>query len=339
MTETFYTSVTRISDLEGNTLKTERLPQNEWGMGDYVLCKVEGRPGPLYQIERPSGRMCQVFDGDLIVGAFGTRAATLEGVGDWRDIGTNGKLHALTPAGLFGKATSVSPMLPSLMKLRYKGHVMRDRKVSMSDFCPLREQVPLDIPVILIIGTSMSSGKTIAGRVIVHELKQMGLKVVAAKVTGAARFRDMLTLRDAGADQVYDFVDVGLPSTVCDPDEYAASLRQLLSLITLEGADVLVAEAGASPLEPYNGSVAMELINANVNMMVLCASDPYAVMGVQHAFGRQPDLVSGPASNTEAAIKLVDTLCGLPALSMLRRRSRPELRSLLIEKLKLGQTV
>lgn len=338
MTEPFFSSVTRISDLEGSPLKTDRLPQNEWAMGDYVVCEVVGRPGPLYQVERPSGRMCQVFDGDYIVGAFGTRAATLEGVGDWRDIGDDGKLHALTPAGLFGKATSVSPMLPPLMRLRYKGHVMRDRKVTMSDFCKSHEPVPLNIPVVLIIGTSMSSGKTIAGRVIVRELRQMGLSVVAAKLTGAARFRDMLSLRDAGAKQVFDFVDVGLPSTVCDPDEYAESLQQLLSLIASTGADVLVAEAGASPLEPYNGSVAMELINENVSMMVLCASDPYSVMGVQHAFGRQPDLVSGPASNTDAAIKLVDTLCGLPALSMLRRSSRTELRNLLIDRLELGDS-
>ncbi len=121
MTEPFFSSVTRISDLEGSPLKTDRLPQNEWAMGDYVVCEVVGRPGPLYQVERPSGRMCQVFDGDYIVGAFGTRAATLEGVGDWRDIGDDGKLHALTPAGLFGKATSVSAAAtdePSLRRSR-----------------------------------------------------------------------------------------------------------------------------------------------------------------------------------------------------------------------------
>lgn len=338
MSAPFFSSVTRISDLESSAFKTEHLPKTDWDMGDYVLCEVKGRPGRLYQVELPSGRMCQVFDGDFIVGAFGTRAATLEGVGDWQDIGDNGKLHALTPAGLFGKATSVSPLLPRLMKLRYRGHVVRDKKVCMSDFCPPQETVSFTTPVILIIGTSMSSGKTIAGRAIVHELKQFGLKVAAAKLTGAARFRDMLSLQDAGADQVFDFVDVGLPSTVCDPERYAASLRQLLSLIASADADVLVAEAGASPLEPYNGSVAMQLINENVSMMVLCASDPYSVMGVQHAFGRQPDLVSGPASNTDAAINLVYTLCGLPALSMLRRSSRPQLREFLKEKLKISDT-
>ncbi len=336
MTETFFSSVTRIADLELEPFDVRPLPQAEWGQGDYVLCEVRGRPSPLYLVEQPSGRMAQVFDGDLVVGAFGTRAATLEGVGDWRDIAEDGALHALTSAGLFGRLTSVSPLLPPLMDLQYRGHLVRDKKLTMADFCPPVQPVPLEIPVILIIGTSMSSGKTTSGRVIVHELTELGLRVAAAKLTGAARFRDMLTWRDAGAAHVFDFVDVGLPSTVCPPAEFAGRLNSLLSRIAATGADILVAEAGASPLEPYNGSVAMEMIDKHVKMMVLCASDPYAVMGVQHAFGRQPDLVCGPASNTEAAVELVDKLCGVPALNLMRRRSRPALRELLRARLGLA---
>ncbi|MDH3262760.1 MAG: hypothetical protein OEM24_02055 [Paracoccaceae bacterium] len=336
MSQIFFSSVTRITDLETRPFEVRSLPRTEWGQGDYVLCEVQGRPGPLYVVERPSGRMPQVFDGDLVVGAFGTRAATLEGVGSWRDIGEDGALHALTSAGLFGKLTSVSPMLPPLMELKYKGHLLRDRKLTMADFCPPSPPVPLEIPVILIIGTSMSSGKTTSGRVIVHELTELGLKVAAAKLTGAARFRDMLLWRDAGAAHVFDFVDVGLPSTVCPPEEFSERLTSLLSMIAATGPDVLVAEAGASPLEPYNGSVAMEMIDGNVKLMVLCASDPYAVLGVQRAFGRQPDLVCGPASNTEAAVELVGKLCGVPALNLLRRRSRPALREMLKERLGIG---
>lgn len=336
MNRPFFSTVTRISDVETKAFDVAALPRSEWATGDYVLCEVSGRPGPLYKIERPSGRMCEVFEGDLIVGAFGVRAATLEGVGGWQDIGEDGKLHALTGAGLLGNATSVSPLLPSLMALEYKGHLTRGEKLTMKGFCPSVEVMPLTMPVILLIGTSMSSGKTTSGRVIVHELAQMGLKVAAAKLTGAARFRDMLSWKDAGAEHVFDFVDVGLPSTVCPPEEFAETLEQLLSKIAATDADVLVAEAGASPLEPYNGSVAMAMIDSQVKMLVLSASDPYAVLGVQHAFSRKPDLVCGPASNTEAAIELVGKLCGVEALNLMRRRFRPRLVKMLREALDLG---
>jgi len=332
MTPSFFSSVTRISDLESQPFECQAVPRDAWATGDYVVCEVVGPPGPQYQIERPSGRMCQVFDGDIVIGAFGRRAATLEGVGDWGEIGDDMALHALTPAGLFGKVTSVSPLLPAFMQLSYKGHVVRDEKVTMGQFCTYRDPIDQTMPVVLLIGTSMSSGKTTSGRVIVHELKRRGLKVTAAKLTGAARYRDMLSLGDAGADAIFDFVDVGLPSTVCPPDEFEAAMRQLLTKITSTGADVLVAEAGASPLEPYNGDLAMKLIDKNVQMLVLCASDPYAVLGVQHAFGRQPDLVCGPAANTEAAIELVRKLCGVPALNLMRQSARDALNQLLDEK-------
>ncbi|MDJ0827022.1 MAG: hypothetical protein QNJ16_16125, partial [Rhodobacter sp.] len=270
MNTPFFTTVTRIADVETNGFEVAPLPHDDWATGDYVICEVQGRPGPLYQIERPSGRMCQVFDGDHVVGALGTRAATLEGVGGWRDVDADGAMHALTGAGLFGKATSVSPLLPPLMRLQYGGHLMREGgKLTMRGFCAEVAPLALDMPVILLIGTSMSAGKTASGRVIVHELAQMGLKVAAAKLTGAARFRDMLSWKDAGAADVFDFVDVGLPSTVCPPEDFGPLLTELLSKIAATGADVLVAEAGASPLEPYNGSVAMQMIDDKVRMMVL----------------------------------------------------------------------
>jgi len=90
---------------------------------------------------------------------------------------------------------------------------------------------------------------------------------------------------DAGADDIYDFVDVGLPTTTVDPEEYRPRLRQLLSLIAARSPDIVVAEAGASPLEPYNGEVVLEELGDCVRCTVLCASDPYAVSGVIVGFG------------------------------------------------------
>jgi len=143
----------------------------------------------------------------------------------------------------------------------------------------------------------------------------------------------VLSFRDSGAREVFDFVDVGLPSTVCEPDLFRDALGQLLTLIQVTGADVLVAEAGASPLEPYNGSVAVEAIGGLTRFTVLCASDPYAVLGVQTAFGQRPDLVAGPAANTDAAIALVDKLAGVRAMNLLDRKCYPVLKDLLAESL------
>ncbi|MBT8047753.1 MAG: hypothetical protein HKN57_12005 [Xanthomonadales bacterium] len=333
----FFTSVTRCSDLWSQPFKTQKLDRSQWGTGDFVVGRATGERNRLWECETKTGRMADMVRGDLMVGALGRRAATLEGVGDWREALESRELEALTSAGLLGRATSISPMLPDLMRLEYLGHATRNgQKLGMMDFVLPARPAKLDIPVILIIGTSMSAGKTSSGQVIVRALNYLGLNVVATKLTGAARYRDILKFRDAGAREVFDFVDAGLPSTVCTEPVFRSALELMLSKIAACDADVLVAEAGASPLEPYNGGIVIEYLRDLTRFTVLCASDPYAVLGVQMAYGNgmKADLVSGPAANTTAAVSLVKELSGHRALSLLDRNTYPELVSLLTTALK-----
>jgi hypothetical protein len=336
----FFTSVTRCSDLWTRPFDTRMLDRADWATGDFVVGRVVGERNRLYECETKTGRMAELVRGDLLVGALGKRSATLEGVGNWRAVGDDLELDSLTSAGLFGRATSISPMLPDLMRLEYLGHVIRqDTKLNMMDFVRPVEPRTLDIPVVLLIGTSMSSGKTTAGGVVVRALKYLDVDVVAAKLTGAARYRDILKFRDAGARRVLDFVDAGLPSTVCSEERYRTAFELMLSKIAAWDAQVLVAEAGASPLEPYNGATVVDYLRNLARFTVLCASDPYAVLGVQNAYGSglRADLVSGPAANTVAAIRLVGQLSGHRALNLLDRRSYPELVDMLTEALVLQE--
>lgn len=326
----FMSSLTRITDLKNSDFDVVSIGRDDWGHGDYVVGRVIGRPSSLYRLEIPSGRMVEMMQNDLIIGALGKRAATLEGVGSWEDISDNGRMHALTSAGLLGKATSTSLLIPKMMPLKYVGHVVRDgKKQAMRDFVSPAEKREFRFPVVLMVGTSMSAGKTTAGRVIIHELKNAGLKVVGAKFTGAGRYRDTLTYGDAGAVATVDFVDAGLPSTIVPEARFKEAMDYMLSRIAYHEPDVVVAEAGASPMEPYNGSIAINSLAEHVAFVVLCASDPYAVLGVKTAFGLRPDVVTGPATNTTAGVELAEKLTHLPALNLMDPKSLPRLRELL----------
>jgi len=317
------TTVTRIAGFAGpdeahGPYAVAPVPQERWASGDYVLARIRRIGRDIRHIERPDGRMAEVAPGDLLIGALGRRAATLQAVGDWRAIPEDGTMHLLTSAGLMGYATSVSPFMGSPVELGYAGHVLVDGVPSgMRSWVPA-EPAPREfsLPVVLIVGTSMSAGKTESGKVAVRLLAGLGLSVVAAKLTGAARYRDALGLLDAGADAVFDFVDGGLPSSACPREEYLPAVRHVLGRMAATGADVAVIEAGASPLEEYNGDTLTEMISRNVRCMVLCASDPYAVMGLVSAFGRNPDLVAGGAANTSTGVALVRRLSGLRALDL-----------------------
>jgi uncharacterized NAD-dependent epimerase/dehydratase family protein len=199
----------------------------------------------------------------------------------------------------------------------------------MKDFVTPEPPRAIEAPVILIIGTSMNSGKTVAAAAMIRELAAMGRRVVGAKVTGVGRYRDTLAMRRAGADAILDFVDVGLPSSLVPEDEYEADLRLLCAKIGAHEPDIVVIEAGASPLEPYRGDIAMRVLRPAVTLTVLCASDPYAVWGLMHAFDVRPDIITGPCTSTEAGIALIDRTVGVPALNMFDERNRPAVASFL----------
>lgn len=329
-------SLTRISDLPDAQIETAKIDRDRWATGDYVVGEVYGAPSSLYRVELPNGRLMPVAEGDHVVGAFGTRAATLETTGDWREIGPDGKMASLTGAGLFGKIISRSSLMPAFLKLAYRGHVVVDgEKVGLKDYVQPVQDRTFQTPTIILIGSSMSSGKTTTARVFIRLLKGMGLSVTGVKLTGAGRFRDVLSMYDAGADHILDFVDEGLPSTICDEGVFRAAARRLLSRVEHLNTDVAVVEAGASPLEPYNGEAAYDELGANIRLTTLCASDPYAVLGVNAAFGHRADLVTGLATNTDAGIELIETLTGIQAVNVLDKSSHPLLEDLLRSKLEI----
>lgn len=324
----YLTGVARIADFSERPFATLPVPRPSWADGDYVVGEVTG--GAPFLIESPDGRYVEVLMGDTIVGALGRRRATLEVVGDWRDVTGDLALQTLTSGGVLGRCTSASQPPPRMVTLAYRGHALRAGHVCrMRDFATAPTRADLRAPVLLIIGTSMDAGKTVAATVIVRELVAMGLRVAGTKLTGVGRYKDLLAMADAGATPVADFVDAGLPSTAITPDEYEPALRAILGRLAEAEPDVVVAEAGASPLEPYNGETAVRLLGDRRRFTVLCASDPYAVVGVIDAFGITPDLVSGRATSTEAAIDLLARLSPVPALNLLDPGSRPALRRLL----------
>jgi hypothetical protein len=147
---------------------------------------------------------------------------------------------------------------------------------------------------------------------------------------------------EAGADNAIDFIDAGYCSTVMPPDEFReVALPTMLGLLSELEADCIVAELGASPLEPYNGiEVLKMLLGSDVRpqklITVLCATDAYAAFGLCTALRAkglkfEPDVVCGMATNNSAGIALVEELTGLPALNL--ESSIEELQTMLKKRL------
>ncbi len=323
-------SLARITDFDRWLPEVEPRPLETWARGDYVVTEMLEDGPDAYPVETIDGTTAELRPGDRLIGALGTRAATLQVVGDWREVGEDLRMQTLTAAGVLGVCTSAAFHSARMANVRYLGHAVRAGKVcTMKGFVTPTDHHELNAPVILIIGSSMEAGKTVAAVAMIKQLEAMGKRVAGAKVTGVGRLRDTLAMHEAGAYAIADFVDVGLPSTVVPPDEYEQALLLLISKLAATEPDVLIIEAGASPLEPYRGDVAMRVLADKVAITVLCASDPYAVMGVMGAFDLKPDLISGRSSATEAGVRLIDKLVGIPALNMIDPESGPEVAGFL----------
>jgi len=327
-----HTSVTRIADLEQRSYDIESRPTSQWETGDYVFARVTKRPNPGVRVENPQGRRVELMEGETIVGALGTRRATRELVGSWRDVGDDGLLNILTGGGVLGRVTSASPFSKSPVEVEYEGHVVVDDDIArMREYGLTATSTPSEVPVVLVLGTSMSAGKTMTGRVITRVLVENGYDVAACKLTGAGTYGDVLSMEVAGADPIYDFVDAGLPTTVVPEDTFREAVRPVFA--RLQEADVIVAEVGASPLEPYNGEAVVDMLADHVAFTVLCASDPYAVVGIEEAFGHSPDLVAGITTNTTAGVDLVEELVDCSALNVQNEAAKEPLAEMLLEAL------
>ncbi|MDE3741968.1 hypothetical protein [Maribacter polysaccharolyticus] len=328
-----FTSLTRITDLAERTFDLKKMDFGQWATGDYVVTEIVDPGSNTLLLELPNGRMRGVIGGEMVIGALGERFATLEATGTWKKVGEDLKMNVLTGAGLLGKLTSKSAFIPNMMEVLYKGHVVRnDSKLTMQGFIEPIVDIPFNTPVVLFVGTSMSAGKTTSARIVTNLFKLAGYKVVGAKLTGAGRYKDILAIKDVGADVVMDFVDAGLPSSIYPKEKYKEILKHLLSRIALQKADVAIIEIGASPLEPYNGDCAIEAIRDHVRCTILAASDPYAVYGLMKAFDIVPDIVTGIASNTLAGIEMVEKLCKVKALNLIDASTTGALKNLLSKK-------
>ncbi len=325
-----YTGLTRISDLQDKNFKVKKIDKAFWETGDYAVCEIIKKGSDTFKFELPNGRMRGVMGGESLVGALGERHATLEATGTWKAVEEDGMLHVLTAAGLLGKLTSKSVYIHEMTTIKYLGHAIRDgKKLTMNDFVKPIEKKKFKTPVVLFVGTSMSAGKTTSARIVTNIFKMAGLKVVGAKLTGAGRYKDILAIKDVGADAIFDFVDAGLPSSICPKEVYLKKVDYLKNLISSVDADVAVIEIGASPLEPYNGDLAIEAIREYVKCVILCASDPYAVFGIMKAFNIKPDIVTGISTNTLGGRELVEKLCGVTALNLIDPKTTPSLKRIL----------
>ncbi len=315
-------SVTRNLKLGRQVTLTEEIQARH---GAVIAGRVRGEKSVYNQLEDVHGRVSVLHDGDVIVGALGHRNALqgYEGVMP-TSVQVGDSLQLLNVGGVIGRAVSGSPDVGAPFEVEVLGQVLlfpdfgsRVGQPASIDSAAVKGQPQAKpVPVVYIAGTCMNAGKTHAACALVRRLSQEGFKVGGAKLTGVSLQRDILSMRDYGADAVLDFTDAGVACT--SPETSARIARVILSELAARDVDLIVAETGDGIMGEYGVQTILTdpELQAWGKVHLLCANDPVGVAGaVEHfrnVFGLEVDLVTGPATDNRVGTRFVETL-GLPA--------------------------
>jgi hypothetical protein len=211
--------------------------------GDLVAAEVLSI-GKHNLIEDRTGISHHIFPGDRIISTFGNRYATdqYEGYVPER---TPDEFDLLSVGGVCGHVVSQHTTMPSPTRLRFLGFVtdLQEQPLNSAQFGLPRRTPNGTCEVILVVGSSMNSGKTTTVGTLVRALSRAGLRVCAAKITGTAAGKDGRYFASCGAARVLDFTDVGYPSTyLLDLHELLDIFATLLAHLQDETPDYIVIE-------------------------------------------------------------------------------------------------
>lgn len=201
------------------------------------------------QIEDQNGEFRTISKGDIFVGALGERQA-LKGYSGRipRRISAGDTLNVLNMGGIIGLCTSDHPELGPALEVEVLGAALIDydgqlRHARIQDHA-LEPLFALEdsAPLVMVSGTAMNTGKTFACGEIIRILTEKGLRVAAAKLTGAALMRDVKAMEACGAYDVATFVDAGV---VCSTGKDIAPLaKAVIAHLNRTQPDVIILELG-----------------------------------------------------------------------------------------------
>lgn len=234
----------------------------------------------------------------------------------------------LARSGVVGQVTQKNANTPDPTRIEILGYVCdKDGKVLNTCDHPAitepkrKSKTRGRAKLILVVGSSMNSGKSRTAASICWTLTGMGHKVRGSKITGTASLKDILCMEDAGASPVTDFTYFGYPST------YMLSKEQLLDIFNkldlkyannpgnfwvVEIADGILQRETAMLLESPE-------VQSRIHRLVFCGSDALGVIAgvkiLNERFGMTPDAISGLCSASPLAIRELGDYTDIPVVS------------------------
>ena len=278
------------------------------------------------QVECTDSVFRTIRKGDVIIGTLGERQA-LKGYsgkiprhvepGDW--------LNVLNLGGIIGKSMSETPELGPALRVEVLGAVMVQRNDQwvhariQDGALEHAESIPESAPLVIVSGTAMDTGKTLAATRLVQGLTEKGLDVAAAKLTGASLMRDVQKMREHGAMAAATFTDAGI---VCSTEgDMAPVAKGILQHLNDETPDVIVLEMGDGFVGYYGVDDLLldREIQQHTDAHVVAATDLAGAWAAEQMFTnryRAPiTAITGPVTDNDVGRRYIENRLGIAGIN------------------------
>jgi len=293
--------------------------------GDVIYGQVT-RIGQHSTLENASGRIHVIHNGTKGIFVFGNRYAPDYYEGFVPEEKCT-EVDLLARSGIIGKIKTKNTLIKDPTKVKIlgyalaaEGQVLNTKNHSLIKPRSLEKKTPRS-PMILVCGTSMNSGKSMAAVSCCWVLSALGYNVRASKVTGTASLKDILHMNDAGASHYTDFTLLGYPST------YMLSIAELLHIfnsLDLKYANnpknFWVVELADGIIQRETGMLLLsDEVRSRIHRFIFCANDAFGAIGglkiLQEKFKLKPDAISGVLSSSPLHIRELSKFTDIPVFN------------------------
>jgi hypothetical protein len=296
-------------------------------VGDVVYGSVL-KLGQYSQIENKNGRLHTIVEGVRSLFVFGNRYAP-----DYYEAfvpdSFSSEVDMVARSGVIGKVKTKNEKIKEPTIIKILGYLVdkNGEVVNTKNFNTIipheknKNKNQIRSKLILSIGTSMNSGKSLSAAACCSVLSSAGNNVRFSKVTGTASLKDILNAQDRGAEVVNDFTFLGYPSTyMLDEQE----LLYIFNSIDLKYANnpknywVVEFSDGISQRET---SILLnnETIKKRIYRLIFSADSVFSAIGgisvLKEKYGLVPNVISGVCSRSPLFIRELEEFIDIPVVN------------------------
>ncbi|HUT01986.1 MAG TPA: hypothetical protein VM031_06000, partial [Phycisphaerae bacterium] len=299
-------------------------------VGDLVYGQVKS-VGFHSTLENKQGRIHIINNGSRAVFVFGNRYAPDAYEGIVPDHLPR-EVDLLARSGMVGVVRQKNANIKDPTRIDIRGYVCdgQGQVINTRDF-PLIKDAKVQIKgdrrakLILVVGTAMNSGKSLAAASACWALATMGHPVRGSKVTGTASLKDILHMEDAGASPVADFTYFGYPSTyLLDEPELLGIFNRLDLKYANKPGNYWVVELADGILQRETAMLLKRKeVTSRIHRLIFAAHDALgAVAGVdilRSRFNLTADAISGICSASPLAVQELAEFIDIPVVSNMQQ--------------------